>query len=59
MLNGELLFQLAKEKINTYPHSSIGVISARDKLDLPIFGSGARVSPNLVMTAAHNIFNRK
>jgi hypothetical protein len=42
-----------------FPHCIIGAITGRDKSLFLLKGSGAMVSPDLVITAAHNIFSRK
>jgi V8-like Glu-specific endopeptidase len=45
--------------MSSFPHAIIGAITGRDKSGFLLRGSGAMVSPNLVVTAAHNLFSRK
>jgi V8-like Glu-specific endopeptidase len=45
--------------MKVYPHSVIGALTCRDKTGYLVKTSGALISQNLVVTAAHAIFNRK
>jgi V8-like Glu-specific endopeptidase len=56
---GETLNQITKEDMELFPHCVIGAITGRDKSGFLLKGSGVMISANLVLTAAHNIFDQK
>ncbi len=45
--------------MKVYPHYAIGALTCRNITGHLVKASGALVSPNLVITAAHVIFDRK
>jgi hypothetical protein len=58
-LNGGILSQLTAEEVKDMPHSLIGLITCLNQENKLISGSGILISPDLVLTCAHNIFNRE
>ena len=56
MLNYKKLYKVSSDKIGERPHCHIGAIlfEARYKEGK---GSGILISPDLVLTAAHNVFS--
>ncbi len=58
-LHREKLLMVNEELVNRYPHLLIGALICQDKDGRMVMASGALVSPNLVVTAAHAIFNRR
>ncbi len=57
-INNQPLDLISQHRYSLFPHYLIGVITA-DINGRPGNASGALVSPNLVITAAHAVFDRK
>jgi hypothetical protein len=58
MLLGGILDQLTKEEVLTHsPHSLIGLIKGLTSEEEAFYGSGILISPDLVLTCAHNLFH--
>ncbi len=49
------------EAIETFPHSSIGALTStlKNQPQYVIPSSAFLISPNLLLTAAHNVYDRK
>jgi V8-like Glu-specific endopeptidase len=50
---------LKKEEVDQYPYNNIGAITGKTHVNQLLKGSGALVASNLVITAAHCIFDGK
>jgi V8-like Glu-specific endopeptidase len=53
----EKLYKLMKEEVEQYPYNTIGAITGKTHANFLVKGSGALISSNLVVTAAHCIFD--
>jgi V8-like Glu-specific endopeptidase len=56
-IEGDILYKLKKGEVDQYPYNTIGAITGKTHADFLVKGSGALVSSNLVVTAAHCIFD--
>jgi V8-like Glu-specific endopeptidase len=54
----EELFPVEKGLLESIVHSSIGAFTFINSKKLPCAGSGVLISRNLVLTAAHNLYDK-
>lgn len=58
MFPGDVLDQLSPEDSVKYPYNCIGVLKS-NFYKMPVYGTAFLIAPDLVLTVAHNIYNRK
>jgi V8-like Glu-specific endopeptidase len=58
LINNEELFCIEGKDLKTLLHRSIGALTFINQVKKMAKGSAAIISPNLILTAAHNIFNK-
>jgi hypothetical protein len=51
------LYKLSEEEMEKNPHNLIGLIQGFNDWGQPIGGTGILISPDLVLTSAHNLFD--
>jgi V8-like Glu-specific endopeptidase len=59
LILNEKLFPVEKELLKTFIHQSIGAFTFTNSSKFPCAGSGVLVSRNLILTAAHNLYDKK
>jgi V8-like Glu-specific endopeptidase len=52
------LFAITGQALNTLPHSCIGALTFVNKVKKVCKGTAVAISPNLLLTVAHNIYDR-
>jgi V8-like Glu-specific endopeptidase len=53
-----MLFQVTDEYFDSIIHRSIGALTFRDCFNRPAIGSATIISKDLILTAAHNIYDK-
>jgi hypothetical protein len=59
LVKNESLFPIDKDELKTLLHRSIGALTSLDTKKQLCLGSGVAISRNLVLTAAHNIYDKE
>jgi hypothetical protein len=59
LVRNEDLFPISKQDLKSILHRSIGAITFLNGMKQLTMGSGVLISPDLVLTVAHNLYDKK
>jgi V8-like Glu-specific endopeptidase len=59
LVRNEGIFPVEKQDLKSVMHRSMVALTFLDGMRRPCVGSGVLISPNLVLTAAHNVYDKE